>query len=87
VAVVLRLAGSPGQQEDATEALVTYLTTYMQEISGQDVVVMSPEAPEQINRQRILQSVPAPVGLLCTADAPQTESSIDLRNYNDVVRV
>ncbi len=87
VSVQLSLAGSPEQQEDVTEALTTYLSTYMQEMSGQNVIVETKEAPEPLNRHRMLQSVPAPVGRLCTPDAPQSQSSIDLRNYSDVVRV
>ncbi len=85
VQILLLLAGSPQQQDEAIAALIAYLIAYMQQTSGQNVVVMSPEAPEPINRHRFLQSVPE-AGRLCKTDAPQNENSIDLRNYDDVVR-
>ena len=87
VSVQLSLAGSPEQQEDVTEALTTYLTEFAQEISSRNIVVETTEVPEPIIRHRVLQPVPAPVGRLCTPDAPQAQSSIDLRDYSDVVRV
>jgi len=87
LSVQLSLAGSPEQQKDVTEALTTYLTGFAQEFFGQNVVVETTEVPEPINRHRLLQSVPAPVGRLCTPGAPQAQSSIDLRDYSDVVRV
>jgi len=85
VQIFLLLAGSPQQQDEVIASLIAYLIAHIQQMSGQNVVVMSPEAPEPINRHRFLRSVPAP-GQLCTTDAPQNENSIDLRNYDDVVR-
>ena len=83
VQILLVLAGSAEQQDALIAALVAYLMAYMQQVSGQNVVITT-EAPEPMNfNRRILSS--APKGRLCTADAPQDEKSIDLRNYDDVV--
>ena len=85
VTMVLLLAGSPEEQKEAIAAIITYLKAYMQQLFGQNVGITT-GAPELINlHHRILQSVSK--GHLCTNGAPQDEKIIELRNYDDVVRV
>lgn len=83
VTIMLLMAGTPEQQQQAINAIIAYLIAFIQQIMEQDVVVTA-LAPEPLFRQRILQT--APEGRLCLTDAPQNETSIDMRNYDDVVR-
>lgn len=83
VSILLLLAGSSGQQDKALAALRNY---FMGFVPAQNVILPTPEAPEPFNRHRRFLQL-APEGQLCKTDGPQAESSIDLRNYNDVVRV